>query len=120
MYVNGADSVGFTFTTSGTYSYEQMRMTSDSSFEASIETGTFTQNGSSIALNPVKETCMGLRAPGAATYTFEGDNLILNFSSSLLELTPDTATANTSIDIEYGCFNTDGSFTPEPLTVGGN
>jgi hypothetical protein len=105
----------FSFWSNGNYVLDIIALTSDTSANAQIETGTYTRTGSEFSFTPEKWTCAhGALNPFTVGYTLSGDNLILDLSTGVLSLTLDTTPAATNFDIVDGCFEMSG-FVSMPL-----
>lgn len=107
IYVDdqGTAGLGVTFNDDGTYAAFLMALTSRSSADAEVETGTFTAQGGTVTFTPQEWTCPGPDPASSVKYTFRNGNLLLSFPSGIISLQQNTASSDEAFSITYGCFN---------------
>jgi len=120
-YVNAAGTagIGATFNQDGSYVAEDLALTSSTSANVRAEKGTFSVSGNAITLTPKESSCPGPDPIYHLSYSFQGSNLELAEPSGGVVLQPDTQTASNAA-ITFGCFDSSGNFTPEPLAAVSN
>lgn len=116
---DGSAAAGATFTSDGTYLFQELTLTSSTTANDQVEEGSFTISGSTITATPKQWTCPGPDAVYTLGYSFQGGNLVLAQPAGTIVMQPDTATAS-SISITNGCFASSGSFTTAPLATVSN
>jgi len=112
---DGTSALGVTFKTDGTYVSQVLQLTSATSGNDQVESGTFTARGSTLTFTPTKWSCPEpTDPPYTATYQQSGDTLSIAYSSGVVVYVVDTAGAS-SFAIATGCFPKSGGFVATPL-----
>jgi len=121
-YTNASDSAGvdLQFKTDGTYVAQVLQLTSTTTANDEVESGTFTATDSEIALTPQKYTCPEADPPYTLSYHFNGDSLVVVFPTGAIGMSRYTGPAATNFVVTMGCFQSDGSFVVSPLAPVGN
>jgi hypothetical protein len=110
---------GLTLKSNGTYVSSILSLTSSTSANAQIETGTFKLSGSEITFTPQQWSCPeATDPPYSAGFEQNGDTLTLSYSSGAIAYQLDTSTAST-FALSDGCFLQDGTFIASPLAAVG-
>jgi hypothetical protein len=93
IYANsdGSAGAGAEFKSDGTYEVQELTVTSSTTVNDQIETGTFTVSGSTITLTPKQSSCPGPDAVYTLNYSFQGSNLALTQPSGIIVFQPNTA-----------------------------
>src|SRR5579862_3505862 len=115
----GTNGIALTFGSDGTYSAQQLELTSSTSANDEVEGGVYTATNSSIAFTPQKSSCPGPDPDYSLGYSFSGSSLIVSTPSGAVALMANTFSAGTGA-IAFGCFQPDGSFVAEPIAPVGN
>ena len=119
VFVNqaGTAGTGITFRGDGSYTFLNMRLTSDKSANAEVETGIYTDNGSAIVFTPQQYTCPGPDPIVTFPRSFSNGNLVFSLPSGVISLQPNNAPPAESFVVVYGCFdNKTGAFTRAELS----
>jgi hypothetical protein len=120
-YVNasGTAGAGATFKGDGTYLLQELVLTSSSTGNDQMETGTFVDSSGTLTLTPKQWSCPGPDAIYKLSYSFNGGNLVLAQPSGVIIMQPDTQTGSTGA-ITIGCFDSSGNFKASPLAAVSN
>jgi hypothetical protein len=97
MYVNAQGNAGFgiTFGADKTYSAYNLFLTSQTSADAEMATGTYAVSGQTIAVTPTKSTCPGPAEVESFSHSFgSGGNLLLTLPSGIINLERNTSEAS--------------------------
>jgi hypothetical protein len=115
-YESSTEGDCFSFSSDGNYVWDVLELTSDTSADAQIETGTYTQTKTEFSFTPKEWSCYDVSEvkPFTASYTLNGNDLFLSLPTNDLSLTLDTTPAATNFDITVGCFGSAG-FVANPL-----
>ncbi len=118
LYTNaaGTSGIGATFKKDGTYVWTTLALTSQTSGNAEIETGTFRATGSTIVFTPQQYSCPGPYPPITWKYTLSSSALVFSFPTGAISMKPNNEPASDSFTVVFGCFAKDGSFTKRELT----
>jgi hypothetical protein len=102
--------------TDNTYVAALLFLTSSTTANAQVETGTIAVSGDTLTLTPKESTCTGPDPGGSITYAIQDGDLVLNRTDGPISLQPNRATATTAFATTLGCFGTFiTEFTPQPL-----
>jgi hypothetical protein len=115
----GTAGLGVIFNSDGTYTFTELELTSSTSANAQIETGTFTVSGATITATPKEWSCPGPDAVYSLSYSFQGSSLNLSQPSGIIILQQNTSTASSGA-IAIGCIDSSGNFKAEPLAAVSN
>jgi len=118
LFTNAEQTGGIALSFKGSsYSVASMVLTSSSSFEASVDKGTFAATDSTIAMTPTQSSCPGPDPASVVNYRFVGSSLALSDSSgTTVTFAPNNGpSGSTTVVIQTGCFAQDGTFTPAPV-----
>ena len=115
IYDSGDSAIGLTFDTDNTYSAQVLVLTSSTTANDQVETGTFTKTTSEITFTPKKFTCPGPDTIYTLSYQINGNGLTLVTADGALFFTRDMSPDTTNARITFGCFLDDGSFVAMPL-----
>jgi hypothetical protein len=121
IYVNGGGTAGFAldFKQNGTYVSQTLELTSSTSADVQLETGTFAISGSTITFTPQDWSCADLNDPPySATYTLTDSSLEVAGPTGLTVLHVDSSAGTNNFTEVIGCF-TAGVFTESTLGCGG-
>lgn len=112
---DGKSGVSLTFKQDNSYVFSRLLLTSETSAEAEVETGTFTDSGSTITFTPKQWTCPGPDPVTSVGRSFAGGNLLFSLPSGLITLKPNNSTGDgTAFAVVYGCFKA-GTFVKADL-----
>lgn len=116
IYTNaeGTAGNGLTIKSDGTYVLQTIAVTSDTSAEDELQTGTVVVGASTLAFTPQESSCSGPFSAFTWSYSFDGNLLDVDTGTNVVGLSVDTSPPS-SIDAEIGCFAADGTFTESPL-----
>lgn len=109
-----SSGVGLTLNENGEYALIIMRLTSDRTAEAALETGNFSVSSSEFTFVPKKSTCPNSSEKETVQYTQTNNKLNLLFSTGFISLEKNESTADTGFVVTFGCFQ-EGKFTKSPL-----
>jgi hypothetical protein len=104
-----------TFHSDGTYEFLRMELTSSTTANTFIQTGTYTSTSSQMTLTPQEASCSGTAPVDTVGYVFEGGNLVLSGPTGSVIYSPDTRMASSNLAYAYGCFDSQGNFSQSPL-----
>jgi hypothetical protein len=108
--------LGLDLKSDGTYALGFLVLTSSTSADAQVETGTFTAQNGTLTFTPQEWSCTGKDPSYSLPYQFSGSDLLVNTGTSIIALQPNTSTVMGSFVDTIGCFNTTfTSFTPQAL-----
>lgn len=114
----GTTGIAFDAKADGTYVLETLVQTSPTTFNAEVETGTWTSTSSSLTTTPKQWSCAGADPVSTVSYSFNGGDLIVSLSTGIVSFKPNTATASSTgqtLSQTNGCFDQSGNFTPHAL-----
>ena len=122
LYTNSSGSAGIdiTFNTNTTYTAQILQLTSTTSANDEIEDGVFSTTNTEISFTPQKYTCPGPDPVYSLAYTFNGDSLLLSYSTGAVAFSRNTTPAATNFTAAFGCIQSDGSFVVSPLAAVSN
>jgi hypothetical protein len=103
------------FNSDGTYEFLQLDLTSSTTANEYLQTGTYTSTSNQITATPAQATCSGTAPVYTVGYAFEGSNLVLSGATGSVIYTADTSMASSDLAYAYGCFDSQGNFTQSPL-----
>jgi hypothetical protein len=119
IFTNSAGTVGAALTINGsTYVAQKIALTSSTSADDQIETGTITVNASTLDFIPSQWSCaafMPVDAPYSDGYTLTASGLTLSNSTGFTAFHVDTSGASSNFTSAIGCFLTNGTFQVSPL-----
>ena len=121
MYVSADMTRGFglTFRADNTYTFDILLLTSPTTANAEIESGTYSTSGTTINITPQQWTCPGPDAIYTITYSQSGDTFEFMYNGTVIAMSRDTASGMlNNFAFTEGCTH-DASgnpvFTPMPL-----
>jgi hypothetical protein len=119
---SGNSGIAATFKSDGTYVVSDLMITSSTSANAQVETGTFTASNGSLAMAPKEDSCPGPDAAYSLGYSFQGGNLEIVQPSGVLLMQPNTTSPGSigSFAITIGCFDGSGNLKASPLAAVSN
>jgi hypothetical protein len=122
LYTNSAGSAGadITFNANATYTAQILQLTSTTSANDEVETGIFSTTDTEITFTPQNYTCPGSYPVYSLAYTFNGDSLLLSFSTGAVGFSRNKYPAATNFSLAFGCIQSDGSFVVSPLVAVSN
>ena len=121
IYSGSSAGIGLEFDTGGTYTYQELQLTSTSTGNDQIETGKYIASDSSIVFTAQQSSCGPGRMPiYTYTYTFNGDSLAVVAGSTAMGFSRNTTPPASNFIISTGCFQSDGSFVVSPLVAVSN
>jgi hypothetical protein len=97
-----------------------LQLTSSTTGNDQVETGTFAATDTEIAFTPQKSTCPGPVSVYALTYNFNDDSLAVLYSTGAVAFSRNTTPPSSNAIITFGCFQSGGSFVPAPLAAVSN
>jgi hypothetical protein len=116
FYEHSASSgQGLKFNSDGTYEFLRLGLTSSTTANEYLQTGTYTSTSNQITSTPHEATCSGTAPVYTIGYAFEGSNLVLSGTTGSIIYQPDTVMAASNLAYTYGCFDSQGNFTQSPL-----
>jgi hypothetical protein len=118
IYIDSTNTAGaaLDFKSDGTYVHAQLSLTSTTSADAQVETGTYTSTGTSFTATPKQWTCPGPDPVATLNYSFQNGQLVLSAPQGIITFQPNTSSGfMSSFQITNGCFDRTGTFTPSPL-----
>jgi hypothetical protein len=104
-----------TYNSDGTYEFLRMELTSSTTANTYIQTGTYTATSNQITVTPQEASCSGTAPVYMDEYVFEGGNLVLSGPRGSVAYSPDTSMASSNLAHAYGCFDSQGNFIRSPL-----
>jgi hypothetical protein len=79
------------------------------------ESGTYTDNGTSVSFSPTMNTCPGADPPYTLSYSFSNGQLVVSSPGHVETLMRNVnESTSTTYSITTGCFASDGTFTAYP------
>jgi len=108
--------LGLTFTSDGTFVVQDILVTSNTTAQDEIEKGTYSVSGKTLLFHPTQYSCPQADPPYSFEYTISGSTLTLIDPAAVISLAKDTTPPTGGSVIAIGCFQSDGSFVPSPLT----
>lgn len=109
--------VGLTLQEDGTYIEIELVLTSDTTANAQIATGTFSVSGQSFTSETKQSSCPDAKAdPETVSFKLTDSALALVFPQGIISLEHNDASPATEFIIRYGCFK-GGQFTPSNLAA---
>ncbi|HEV3191172.1 MAG TPA: hypothetical protein VGY54_11775 [Polyangiaceae bacterium] len=111
----GALGVALDVKSDGSYVITNLTLTSQTTANAIVESGTLTVSGSTITFTPKEWSCRGPRPVWSAPFSFQDGDLLITQPTYVLKLQPTNATATTSFALAIGCTDNSGKFMPEAL-----
>lgn len=117
IYTNGSGeaAVDITFNADSTYKAQDAQLTSNTSANDEVETGIFSATDTEITSTPQQWTCPGPYPAYTVSYQFNGDSLVVTYSTGVMTMSRNTTPASSNANLTFGCFQSDGSFVTEPL-----
>jgi hypothetical protein len=103
-----------TFRSNKSYTGSVIAVTSTTTANVEVETGTFSVSGQTIAFVPNEATCPGPIGRYSLTYAVNGDMLLVTTGSTILTFTRLPDQDPSSIAATLGCFS-NGAFTAHEL-----
>jgi hypothetical protein len=120
LYAGSSAGIGLEFDTNYTYKAQLLQETSTTTGNDQAEVGTFAVTDTAITFTPQQSTCPGPVPVYADNYTFNGDSLVLAYSTGGMAFSRNTTPPATNAIITFGCFQSDGSFVTSPLAAVSN
>jgi hypothetical protein len=116
---SGTRGLSVQFDADSTYTLATMQLTSTTSAEAQVETGVFAATGTQITSTPQMYTCPGPYPGYQVSYHFNGDSLVVTYSTGVMAFSRNTAAPASNVVVTYGCFQS-GAFVAAPLAAVSN
>lgn len=111
----GTAGIGVNFIANNQYSIVVLAAAADlGSFNTQLENGTYRANASVVTFTPAQSTCPGPHPPYGEMYSVTATSLTLSDASGALLFARNTSQGGSAV-ATYGCFASDGTFTPSPL-----
>jgi hypothetical protein len=122
-YIDGAGTSGngLTLKSDGTYVVSKLALTSSTSANAQVETGTIDVTASTIKFTPQRWSCEEpTDPPYTATYQLTNGGLELVLPGAVITFQVNTSPVATNFALVTGCFPQSGGFVPSPLSPVGS
>jgi hypothetical protein len=122
-YIDSAGTAGngLTLKSDGTYVVSRLVLTSSTSANAQVESGTMVVTGSTIAFTPQNWSCEEPKDPPyTATYQLTNGGLEVTLPGLVIAFQVNTSPVATNFTLATGCFPQSGGFVPSPLSPVGS
>jgi hypothetical protein len=120
LYSGASAGIGLEFDPNDAYSAQVLQLTSSTTGNDEVETGTFAATDTEIAFTPQKSTCPGPVSVYTLTYHFNEDSLGVLYSTGAMVFSRNTDPPSSNAIVTFGCFQSGGSFVPAPLAAVSN